>query len=430
MSNSVFLALYVTFLVWGTSFLSPEQALIVALCNGVLIFFFDRYSNWWLSDLRIQRFQKKLPPGLIVGLKAEEELSTRISELWVDQEQMSMVLSEIREGVLAVDANQNIILANSQAGIMLRQEEGWTGTAMNEENCPKEVFVALQESSQGRAYEGSWSFGKKPNRRYYEVVGLPIPNDRALLVFRDITKVRKLERVRRDFIANISHELRTPITIVRANAETLINGAMHDPEFAPRFLSAILRNGERLSRLISDLLDLSRIEAGQYTMNTRVGKIHPIIFRVLETLQEGYLAKEQQMHFDISDEVEAFFDEQAFEHIVTNYVENAIKYTPNGSKIIVRVVCDDQFVWLEVEDNGPGIAEKHRPRLFERFYRVDKGRSRDAGGTGLGLSIVRHLAEAMGAEVGMRGAKEGTGSVFWCRMFKQHVELEQQSPLA
>jgi two-component system, OmpR family, phosphate regulon sensor histidine kinase PhoR len=430
MNYTVFLSLYVALLSWGASFLTSTQSFVVAISTGMVVFSYVRYLDVHRKKKQWEEFSEVLPPALFVGAQSTRELLSRISSLWVDREQMSMVLSEIREGVVAIDPNKHVILANERAKTILGISEGLSGDILETHTLPVEVNTAALESIKGNAYEGTWKEGKTPNQRYYEVVGLPISGQGALMVLRDITKIRRLERVRRDFIANISHELRTPITIVRANAETLVNGAMDDPEFGPRFLAAILRNGERLSRLINDLLDLSRIEAGQYTISVRKCFLIPIVNRVIETLKEEYRARGQNIIVEIPSESWAFIDEQAFEHIFTNYFENAIKYTQEGSTIVVRIREEDHSAILEVQDNGPGITAKHRPRIFERFYRVDKGRSKDAGGTGLGLSIVRHLAEAMGGEVGMNVVDKGTGSVFWCRMSKQPVSTTNESYLA
>jgi two-component system, OmpR family, phosphate regulon sensor histidine kinase PhoR len=416
---SIFLALYVTLLVWVVHFLSSERiALIVAIGSGIVVYFYERFADeakqrkFWL------KLNDELPPELVVGSPSDSEFISRISHLWVDREQMSMVLSEIREGVVAIDSHRNVILANERADLILQSQGTLIQGQIDALNFPVTVNSAVDTALQGKQFEGFWKVGNKPVRRYYEVVGLPMREQQGvLLVLRDITKIRRLERVRRDFIANISHELRTPITIVRANAETLLNGAMDDPEFGPRFLSAILRNGERLSRLINDLLDLSQIEAGQYDLNMRQCLLSPIVSRVIETLKENHNSLEQKIVVDVPEEVVAFVDEQAFEQILTNYIENAIKYSGQGAVIIVRIRCVGEVVLLQVEDNGPGILPKHRNRLFERFYRVDKGRSRDAGGTGLGLSIVRHLAEVMDGEVGMQPAPD-TGSIFWCQLLK------------
>jgi two-component system, OmpR family, phosphate regulon sensor histidine kinase PhoR len=243
----------------------------------------------------------------------------------------------------------------------------------------------------------------------------------SVLVLHDVTLMRRLEAVRKDFVANVSHELRTPVSVIRASAENLADGAIAEPESAQRFLDAVLRNTERLSRIISDLLDLSRIESGNYPLTLEPLDLAVISGRVIAELTP----EAEQRHTSITVEIDALplvhGDLGAVEQILVNYVDNALKYAPDGGDIHVGGHERDGRVRITVRDNGPGIPPGHRPRLFERFYRVDPGRSRAVGGTGLGLAIVKHLAHSMGGVVGMEPA-EPSGSVFW-------VELMQGYPM-
>lgn len=334
-------------------------------------------------------------------------------EVWKEKEQMALVLSEIREGVVALSPNDVVLLANERAKEILNFEDDIIGKEISKRQFPKQVRNVLRLAMKKEVVEQVWKEGEKPERRYYELLGFPMKEHLgALLVIRDITQLRRLERVRRDFIANISHELRTPVTVVMMNVETLLDDDQMDVKQRKRFLEAIQRNSTRLSRLLNDLLDLSRIEAGQYELNLEDYLIAPIVEQVCKSLEERFIAKNQKMILKIEENSYAFCDRQALEQILTNFVENAIKYTPENTTICIRAFEKQGLLRIEVEDNGSGIAAKHQPRLFERFYRVDKGRSRDAGGTGLGLAIVRHLAETMGGKVGMRSADSG-GAIFW-----------------
>jgi two-component system, OmpR family, phosphate regulon sensor histidine kinase PhoR len=366
-------------------------------------------SEWGL-------LQRSLPPSLFLEASDMRQLCQAIGRQWVEHERAQSVLSAIREGVLAVDAEGFLILSNSSAQQILSWDSSMVGSRIEDLHFPKTVGRVLGKAMEGRVSERLWKRGQKPERNYYEVHGIPWSSGSGcVLVLRDITRLRRLERVRRDFVANISHELRTPIAIVRANAETLVNGAMNDEVYGPRFLSAILRNGERLSRLIDELLELSRLEAGQYTLAMRIQPLLPVVSSVLDSLRPQAESKGQHIGLSIPPGLHAAFDEKAFEHIVSNYIENAIKYTPEGGRISVFSEEGLDRVLFKVADNGSGIPAKYRSRIFERFFRVDKGRSRSEGGTGLGLSIVRHFAEAMQAKVGMEPA-EDSGSVFWCSM--------------
>ena len=239
-----------------------------------------------------------------------------------------------------------------------------------------------------------------------------------VIVMHDVTELRRLETVRKDFIANVSHELRTPVAVIQANAETLVAGALRDPERARSFLDAISRHAERLGRLVSDLLDISRIEAGKYPL-----VIEPVDLRVLVDgtiaalgLQAG--EKGIALVSRLPGELWVAGDDKALEQVLFNLVSNAIKYTPSGGHVEVDAVViereGDEAMRLRVEvrDDGPGIDPRHHRRVFERFYRVDPGRARDMGGTGLGLAIVKHLVEAMGGQVGV-DARRPHGSIFW-----------------
>ena len=359
-----------------------------------------------------------MPPSMVEGTTSIEELQQRVLEVWREREQMDLVLSEIREGVLAISPDDVILLANDRAKEILNLKEDVIGENVSKKQFPKPVRTVLKSAMKQEVTERVWKLGEKPERRYFELLGFPMKDSLgALLVIRDITKLRRLERVRRDFIANISHELRTPVTVILMNVETLLEEKEMEPSVQRRFLGAIQRNSTRLSRLLNDLLDLSSIEAGQYSLDLQDYNLLPIMEQVSQNLEERYRAKKQQVVIERNEntELHAFCDSQAIEQILTNLVENAIKYTPEGTTICLRMIDENDVLCIEVEDNGLGILAKHQPRLFERFYRVDKGRSRDAGGTGLGLSIVRHLADIMGGQVGMRIAESG-GSIFWVRL--------------
>ena len=205
-----------------------------------------------------------------------------------------------------------------------------------------------------------------------------------------------LERVRRDFVTNVSHELRTPVTVIRTNAETLLSGALDDPEVRVRFVEGVHRHAERLSALIADLLDLSHIEAGQREMQQEAVDIRTIFIATIEGLAPLAANQSTSLSWVCPEGLEVEADALALDQILRNLTENALKYSGDGRSVELVARESSGRVEIDVRDNGPGIASQHHSRIFERFYRVDRGRSRDAGGTGLGLSIVRHLAESMG----------------------------------
>jgi two-component system phosphate regulon sensor histidine kinase PhoR len=253
------------------------------------------------------------------------------------------------------------------------------------------------------------------NKRNILARATPQADGGVVVVMHDVTEIRRLETIRRDFVANVSHELRTPVSIIRANAETLLNGALERPDQARRFVDALLRHADRLGRLISDLLDISRIEAGKYPIEPRSLKLAPVVRRIFESVDVRAQTKQMTLSMKIDDDLVLVADAKALEQVLLNLVENAIKYTPERGNIEVHARREGDCVRIEIMDDGPGIDPIHRPRIFERFYRVDPGRSREMGGTGLGLAIVKHLVEAMRGRVGVDG-RTPSGSVFWVVM--------------
>jgi two-component system phosphate regulon sensor histidine kinase PhoR len=200
--------------------------------------------------------------------------------------------------------------------------------------------------------------------------------------------------------------------VIRANTETLLAGAIDDPVRGRQFTQALLRHAERLGRLVSDLLDISRIEAGQYRLELRPVTMAQAVVRVFESVEVEAAEKNIDVGVDIEPDLELVADEKALDQILINLVGNAVKYTPSGGHVEVAAFRVGERVRIEVRDDGPGIDPRHRNRVFERFYRVDPGRSRDMGGTGLGLSIVKHLVDAMHGQLGLE-ARSPHGSVFW-----------------
>ncbi|MBL8921696.1 MAG: PAS domain S-box protein [Myxococcaceae bacterium] len=231
-------------------------------------------------------------------------------------------------------------------------------------------------------------------------------------VFFDVTELRRLEKVRKDFVANVSHELRTPVTAIRGYAETLLSGALADPVAAPKMVDIIHRQSERLSELVEDLLELSRLESKDLQLAEKPINLANAAQRASEAVRPKARARNTTIELQVSPDLFVLADPRGVEQVILNLLDNAVKYTPpNGHVWLAARHSGDEIV-LTVRDDGPGIEARHLPRIFERFYRVDKGRSRDMGGTGLGLSIVKHLATAMKGDVRVESAP-GQGSTFF-----------------
>ncbi|HEX9241719.1 MAG TPA: ATP-binding protein [Anaeromyxobacter sp.] len=244
-------------------------------------------------------------------------------------------------------------------------------------------------------------------RRTYLVHLAPLLRGEVLVLLRDVTDARRAEATRRDFVANASHELRTPIAAIRAAAETLLGGAVGDPKAARSFIDIVARNAERLARLTQDLLDLSRIESRQVRIETALLDAAPVARQVVELLAPAAREKGLTIASEIPEGIRVRADARALEQVLVNLVENGIKYTAQGG-VTVSAALDGASAVLAVSDTGPGIERHHLPRIFERFYRVDPGRAREAGGTGLGLAIVKHLVIAMGGDVSVESGSTGT----------------------
>ena len=274
----------------------------------------------------------------------------------------------------------------------------------------------------GEPLEEEIILGNESRQRYLQVhvVSLLGGNGSSigvLVVLNDVTRLRRLENVRRDFVANVSHELRTPITSIRGYVETLLEGAMDDPENGRKFLETVLRQSEQLSEIIDDLLVLSRVDqaTNKEEMRFEAQLLLPVLEDAKQTCLHKALERQVLLTLDCDDNLRVNINRTLFEQAIVNLVVNAITYSDRGDSVIVQAkrtgVNDQPQVEIRVIDNGVGIAVEHLPRLFERFYRSDRARSRKMGGTGLGLSIVKHIIQAHGGSVDVESTF-GQGSTF------------------
>jgi len=330
-----------------------------------------------------------------------------------ERDRFGAVLESMSEALVALDGEARITLCNRAALNLLGWSEAPVGRTLLEAIRQPALHDLARRAGEAdkspQEVEVETRGGKRLLARAAHLSG---PGGGVVLVMRDITELRRLENVRRDFVANVSHELRTPVSTIRATAETLLGGAIDDREHALRFSKALLRNAERLSRIISDLLDLSRIEAGEQAIDIQSVTVGAATHRAVEVVEHAATKRGQTIEMDIEANVAVQADEKAFDHVLLNLIDNAVKYTPDGGSVQVWARQLNDHVRIEVRDDGPGVPERHRARIFERFYRVDTGRSRELGGTGLGLSIVRHLMDSMGGTVGFE-PNDPQGSVFW-----------------
>lgn len=323
---------------------------------------------------------------------------------------LASVADGLTQGLIAIDGDRRIEMLNDAARRMLGVQSSLVGEPLLEFVRVPELRTLIDNTSDAKA-EVQLPSGASALIRVTRAWG----HAGRVLLLEDVTAVRKLESVRRDFVANVSHELRTPVSVIRANAETLLAGAKEDPAIASKLIEALHRNAERLARIIADLLDLSRLDAGQYRLD--VGPVHLRTVAEQSMSAVGSLADQRsiKLHVDIADALSVQADPKALDQILVNLIDNGVKYTRSEGNVWIAARESGTAVRIEVSDDGPGIADKHRERLFERFYRADPSRSREAGGTGLGLSIVKHLVESMRGEIGVE-PRDPHGSIFWLEL--------------
>jgi len=325
---------------------------------------------------------------------------------------LAAIAEGLNQGVIAVDDDHRIELLNDAARRMLGVTSTPVGEPLIEIMRVPQAFELIDAAEAGQAEvqlpNGPRVLIRVP--RAWEATG-------RVLLLEDVTAMRRLETVRRDFVANVSHELRTPVAVIRANAETLLAGAKDDPVMGPKLIDGLHRNAERLARILADLLDLSRLDAGQYRMDLSTVPVQAVVEQSLTVVETLAAARGVTVEAAIPAGLTVRADAKALDQIFVNLIDNAVKYTRASGRVWVeaRPDPDGAFVRIEIRDDGPGIADKHRERVFERFYRADPSRSREAGGTGLGLSIVKHLTESMGGAVGVE-PNIPTGSTFWLRL--------------
>lgn len=329
------------------------------------------------------------------------------------------ILAGMKEGVVAVGADDRILILNPTAEQLL-------GVTMDSVRG-KTVQEAIRHPGLQRFFEMAYASEvpsveeivlRGRDERLLQATGSALVDAGgkrigALVVLNDVTQTRRLENLRRDFVANVSHELKTPITSIKGFVETLRDGAIDDPEKAREFLEIVARQADRLNAIIEDLLALSAIE--QRAEAAEIPRERERILTIVEAAVVGLESRARltgvAVNVECPPDLEADVNAPLLEQAITNLLDNAIKYSPSGSTVNVTAQFADGEVAIHVADTGPGIEPEHIPRLFERFYRVDKARSRKQGGTGLGLAIVKHIVQAHGGRTGVKSAP-GQGSVF------------------
>ena len=347
------------------------------------------------------------------------QLQDRLKKLHSRNQAVDLVMTRMQNGLIAVDADLRVILVTTVAKELL-------GIKGNAEGLPivdasKDVRLDQLFSDAMRHADGIYTnevAARMPGGRGHRPLSLYVSVMRqegkvvgALALVEDITKLRMLEQVRTDFAANVSHELKTPLTSIKGFVETLMNGAIEKPEMAQKFLRIIMLEADRLTRVINDILSISKLESGEDSGAKELIRIDEVARNVVEMLELHASEKEVTLHAYDCPPTYVLGHPDRVEQMMINLIENAIKYNKPGGSVSIRIFPNGKEVNISISDTGIGIAEEHLPRLFERFYRVDKGRSRSMGGTGLGLAIVKHIVRSMDGMIEVH-SKLGEGTEF------------------
>lgn len=340
-------------------------------------------------------------------------------------------MSGMREGLLVVDKDMRVVASNPAAHRLFNLSRGnLTEQRLTELTRNPAIYGAFLDALKGIERSGVKVQTHGPDRLIFDLRVVPLgggdgddgqrPARGALGVFVDVTRLERLEQVRQEFLSNVSHEIRTPLTAILAFVETLEAGAIDDQEATRRFLPIIRKNALRMNDLIGDILELSAIEAGNVEVRSEKLMLQPVVDDVVASLTSKAEAMEVAVINDVADDVRVYADARRLEQMLTNLVENAIKFNRKGGTVNIK--CgqsqDRSRDRIVVEDTGEGIPAHHLERLFERFYRVDRARSREKGGTGLGLAIVKHLALLHNGEISV-SSEVGKGSVFTIQLPSQ-----------
>jgi two-component system phosphate regulon sensor histidine kinase PhoR len=376
---------------------------IIAVVAVIGIFF------WWRQKFR--RYQRQVQADV-------EDFQRRQKQTTIEaQAQQQVLFNSMLEGLLLLDRNRRIYLANRAFKKLFGLKTELRGKTILEALRLHELAELVNRvEAQGQVFDYELKLPEL-NERWLQVNAAAIFNaagerEGTILVFHDLTRLKQLERTREEFVANVSHELRTPLSLIKGYVETLIDGARNNPEVAERFLKIIERNAQRLDLLIQDLLTISALESGRIKLNLQPVALRPLVEKIFNDLKPPADNKNIRLVNKLP-ELAVTADANRLDQVLANLVDNAIKYgRAQGMVVVGGKKTDDGKIEVFVQDDGPGIPPEALDRVFERFYRVDKARSREQGGTGLGLSIVKHIVQNHGGTVWVK-SELGKGATFF-----------------
>lgn len=410
-----------------------------------LFYFYDKYVK--PIDKAVETMDKLLKGNY--HARIHHPISGTIGELFTKINSLARSLSELSLQEQIQSEQLSTVVENSESGLVLIDEKGYIHIVNRKfismfgkkpsdyighlyydvlEN--EQIHHTVQETFlYEKQVKHLFSLEGKNEEIYIQIVGAPIFNERnmlrgAVLVIYDITEFKKVETMRKDFVANVSHELKTPITSIKGFAETLLDGAAEEPEVRTQFLNIIFEESKRIEHLIEDLLVLSKLEKDESEINVEHIEVDYMLDDILPVIEQQAQKKSIKIDVDIEPNITLEADEEKMKQILFNLLMNAISYTPEKGSVSVIIDEQEDDVCFTVQDTGIGISEQDLPRIFERFYRVDKDRSRETGGTGLGLAIVKHIVEVHEGKIEV-DSELGKGTTFKVYIPKEAKEQQE-----
>ncbi|OME77935.1 PAS domain-containing sensor histidine kinase [Paenibacillus sp. FSL A5-0031] len=412
----LFLGLLVLFLI--AAFISYRLALGLTRPLEQITKVAKRIKNMdYLARVKVMKQDEIGELGNAINAMADS-LQVQMTRIQQNENQLESVLDNMINGIVMIDLNGKIVLMNRRAEEVLGfSARELVGRHYAEAKQQYELSQMIQEGLKSKQHLREEITFYFPEERLLELNLVPIHpegNDFSgvLLVLQDVSAIRRLERMRSEFVANVSHELKTPITAVKGFAETLLGGAVNDEETARSFLQIIFDESDRLNRLIGDILELSKIESRRVPLVFSPVEVDTFVHKSIKLMESEAVRKRIELSMNIEPGLYVEADEDRLRQIIMNLLSNGINYTPEGGRVSLKVEgLGDDHIRIQISDSGIGIPKKDLPRIFERFYRVDKARSRSSGGTGLGLSIVKHLVELHKGTITVT-SDVGVGSTF------------------
>jgi two-component system, OmpR family, phosphate regulon sensor histidine kinase PhoR len=391
-------------------------ALAVAVAQTIssrlrrIVIFAERIATGDLSARIAERGSDEIAQVAMALDRTARRLEENFAALRESRSELEALLNSMNDGVIAVSPDMKVLWANAAITGMVHQPVRM-GAPVTELVRHPDFLATLRAALQSKQRESTIA-ASLAGRGSFSITAEPLPDGGVVSVLHDISEIERVEKTRRDFIANVSHELRTPLTSIRGYAETLLDSEQISNGNARDFLQVIRRNAERMSRLTEDLLVLARVESGEEKLDLRPQPARVLVVEAVSSLQENARAAEMELSIAAVPDADVLADPYAVQQVFANLVSNALRYAQSGKRVVLGAGEKPAAIEFYVQDFGPGIASEHLPRIFERFYRVDKARSRETGGTGLGLAIVKHIVLNHGGTVRVESIV-GRGSTFF-----------------